>query len=64
MIGISRVSGHGTDQSDRSSLVCYVYHLGGILIGNILGLGLAWLQNEFKFVKLDERRITTLIMRP
>lgn len=27
---------------------------GGILIGNILGIGLGWLQDKYKFIKLDE----------
>lgn len=27
---------------------------GGILIGNILGLGLGWLQDKYQFIRLDE----------
>ena len=28
--------------------------IGGMLIGNLLGLGLAWLQDRFRFIKLEE----------
>ena len=55
MIGILKSIG-ARDGSIRQVFLWFAMFItiGGILIGNILGLGLAWLQNEFKFVKLDE----------
>ena len=54
-IGILKSMG-ARDSSIRQVFLWFAMFItfGGILIGNILGLGLAWLQNEFKFVKLDE----------
>lgn len=55
MIGILKSIG-ARDGSIRQVFLWFAMFItiGGILIGNILGLGLAWLQDRFRFVKLDE----------
>lgn len=55
MIGILKSIG-ARDSSIRQVFLWFAMFitLGGILIGNILGLGLAWLQNKYRFIKLDE----------
>ena len=55
MIGILKSIG-ARDGSIRQVFLWFAMFItiGGILIGNILGLGLAWLQNEYRFIKLDE----------
>ncbi len=55
MIGILKSIG-AKDASIRKVFLWFAMFIivGGILIGNILGLGLAWLQYKFRFIKLDE----------
>ena len=55
MIGILKSIG-ARDQSIRSVFLWFAMYItiGGMMIGNILGLGLAWLQDHFRFIKLDE----------
>ncbi len=55
MIGILKSIG-ARDASIRQVFLWFAIFItiGGILIGNILGLGLAWLQHRFKFIRLDE----------
>jgi lipoprotein-releasing system permease protein len=55
MIGVLKSMG-AADSSIRFVFLCFAMFiaLGGILMGNILGLGLCWLQGRFKFIKLDE----------
>ena len=55
MIGILKSMG-ARDNSIRQVFLWFSIFIiiGGILIGNILGLGLAFLQDRFKFIKLDE----------
>ena len=55
MIGILKSIG-ARDASIRQVFLWFAMFItvGGILIGNILGLGLAWLQHRFRFIKLDE----------
>ena len=55
MIGILKSIG-ARDASIRQVFLWFAMFIttGGILIGNILGLGLAWLQYKFRFIKLDE----------
>lgn len=55
MIGILKSIG-ARDASIRQVFLWFAMFItvGGILIGNILGLGLAWLQYRFRFIKLDE----------
>lgn len=55
MIGILKSIG-ARDASIRQVFLWFAIFItiGGILIGNILGLGLAWLQYKFRFIKLDE----------
>ena len=55
MIGILKSMG-ARDSSIRQVFLWFAMFItiGGILIGNILGLGLAFLQDRFRFIKLDE----------
>ena len=55
MIGILKSMG-ARDASIRQVFLWFAMFItiGGILIGNILGLGLAFLQHKFRFIKLDE----------
>jgi lipoprotein-releasing system permease protein len=55
MIGILKSIG-AKDSSIRQVFLWFAMFitLGGIVIGNMLGLGLAWLQDRFRFIKLDE----------
>ncbi len=55
MIGVLKSMG-AADGSIRQVFLWFAIFItiGGILIGNILGLGLAWLQYRFKFIRLDE----------
>lgn len=55
MIGILKSMG-ARDRSIRQVFLWFAMFItiGGILIGNILGLGLAWLEDRFHFIKLDE----------
>jgi lipoprotein-releasing system permease protein len=55
MIGILKSMG-AKDASIRQVFLWFAMFItvGGILIGNIFGLGLAWLQYKFRFIKLDE----------
>lgn len=55
MIGVLKSMG-ASDRSVRFVFLCFAMFitLGGILMGNILGLGLAWLQHRFRLIKLDE----------
>jgi lipoprotein-releasing system permease protein len=55
MIGILKSMG-ARDGSIRQVFLWFAMFItfGGILFGNVLGLGLAYLQNRFKFIKLDE----------
>src|SRR5688572_14766980 len=55
MIGILKSIG-ARDVSIRQVFLWFAMFItiGGILIGNILGLGLAFLQHKFRFIKLDE----------
>ena len=55
MIGILKSMG-AKDASIRQVFLWFAMFIttGGILTGNILGLGLAWLQYKFRFIKLDE----------
>ena len=55
MIGILKSIG-ARDRSIRQVFLWFAMFItvGGIVIGNILGLGLAYLQDRFRFIKLDE----------
>ncbi len=55
MIGILKSMG-AQDRSIRQVFLWFAMFItiGGICIGNILGLGLAWLQDHFRFIRLDE----------
>lgn len=55
MIGILKSIG-ARDGSIRQVFLWFAMFItiGGILLGNILSLGLAYLQNRYKFIKLDE----------
>src|SRR5688500_14310900 len=55
MIGILKSMG-AKDVSIRQVFLWFAMFIiaGGILFGNIIGLGLAWLQYKFRFIKLDE----------
>lgn len=55
MIGILKSMG-AKDASIRQVFLWFAMFItiGGILIGNIFGLTLAWLQYKFRFIKLDE----------
>lgn len=55
MIGILKSMG-AKDVSIRQVFLWFAMFIiiGGILLGNIVGLGLAWLQYKFRFIKLDE----------
>ncbi len=55
MIGILKSMG-ARDSSIRQVFLWFAMFItvGGILIGNILGLGLAFLQDRFRFITLDE----------
>ncbi len=55
MIGILKSMG-ARDNSIRQVFLWFAMFItfGGICLGNILGLGLAWLQDKFRFLKLDE----------
>ena len=55
MIGILKSIG-ARDRSIRQVFLWFAIFItvGGIVIGNILGLGLAFLQDRFRFIKLDE----------
>jgi lipoprotein-releasing system permease protein len=55
MIGILKSIG-ARDASIRQVFLWFAIFItvGGILLGNIFGLSLAWLQYKFRFIKLDE----------
>jgi lipoprotein-releasing system permease protein len=55
MIGILKSMG-ARDGSIRYVFIWFALYitLAGIVLGNILGLGLAWLQDRFHFVRLNE----------
>jgi len=55
MIGILKSIG-ARDQSIRYVFIWFALYItiGGILLGNMLGLGLAWLEDRYHFIKLDE----------
>ncbi len=55
MIGILKSMG-AKDQSIRQVFIWFALYitLGGIVAGNILGLGIAWLEDRYHFIKLDE----------
>lgn len=55
MIGILKSIG-ARDRSIRQVFLWFAMFItiGGILIGNVLGLGLVLLEDKFKFIKLDE----------
>jgi lipoprotein-releasing system permease protein len=55
MIGILKSIG-ARDQSIRYVFIWFALYItiGGIILGNILGLGLAWLEDRFHFIKLNE----------
>ena len=55
MIGILKSIG-ARDTSIRKVFLWFALYItaGGILAGNILGLGLAWIQNTYKIIRLDE----------
>ena len=55
MIGILKSMG-AKDRSIRQVFIWFALYitLGGIILGNILGLGLAWLEDKYQFIKLDE----------
>lgn len=55
MIGILKSMG-AKDVSIRQVFLWFAMFIiaGGILFGNVIGLGLAWLQHRFRFIKLDE----------
>jgi lipoprotein-releasing system permease protein len=55
MIGILKSIG-AKDASIREIFLWFAIFItvGGILLGNVLGLSLAWLQERFRFIKLDE----------
>lgn len=55
MIGILKSMG-ARDGSIRKVFIWFAMYItfGGVLMGNFLGLGLAWLEDRFHFVKLNE----------
>jgi lipoprotein-releasing system permease protein len=56
MIGILKSMG-ATNMQIRSIFIinaAYILLLG-LLFGNLIGIGLAWLQKSYKFIKLDEK---------
>lgn len=55
MIGILKSMG-ARDFSIRQIFLWFALFItaGGILVGNVLGIGLAWLQDRFRFIRLDE----------
>jgi len=55
MIGVLKSIG-SSDRSIRRIFIWFALYitLGGILLGNLLGLCLAWLQHKFRFIRLDE----------
>ena len=55
MIGIMKSIG-ARDQSIRYVFIWFALYitLGGIIIGNVFGLGLAWLEDRYHFIKLNE----------
>lgn len=55
MIGILKSMG-AKDQSIRSVFIWFALYitLGGILLGNFLGLSIAWLEDRYHFIKLNE----------
>lgn len=55
MIGILKSMG-ARDQSIRYVFIWFALYitLGGIILGNVLGLGLAWLEDRYHFIKLTE----------
>jgi len=55
MIGIMKSIG-ARDQSIRYVFIWFALYItvGGIILGNVLGLGLAWLEDRYHFIKLNE----------
>lgn len=55
MIGILKSMG-AKDQSIRSVFIWFAMYitLGGIFLGNVLGLGIAWLEDRYHFIHLNE----------
>jgi lipoprotein-releasing system permease protein len=55
MIGILKSMG-AREASIRQIFIWFALYItiGGIAMGNVLGLGLAWLQDRYRFVKLNE----------
>lgn len=55
MIGILKSMG-ARDGSIRYVFIWFALYItiGGIVLGNMLGLGLAWLEDRFHFIKLNE----------
>lgn len=55
MVGILKALGASTRDVSRIFLYKGMYLIGtGLIIGNMLALGLAWAQKRFGFIKLDE----------
>jgi lipoprotein-releasing system permease protein len=55
MIGILKSMG-ARDVSIRQVFLWFAIFItiGGIVLGNVFGIGLAWLQHRFRFIRLDE----------
>ena len=55
MIGIMKSIG-ARDQSIRYVFIWFALYItfGGIILGNVFGLGLAWLEDRYHFIKLNE----------
>ena len=55
MVGVLKSLGAGNGTVQRIFLIYGVMIVGiGVIGGNILGLGLVWLEKTFKFIKLTE----------
>ncbi len=55
MIGLLKALGATTAQIMRIFIYQILYMVGlGMLLGNVLGLGIAWLQSKTEFLKLDQ----------
>lgn len=55
MIGILKALGARNSSVQSIFLYYAAYIIGiGLLLGNVLGLGLCWLQDHFQFIQLDE----------
>ena len=55
MVGVLKSMGAGNGIVQRIFLIYGIIIVGvGVLAGNILGLGLVWLEGKFRFIKLTE----------